>query len=309
MKILSIIVPSYNVEKYLHRCLDSLCYDENTRKYLDIIVVDDGSTDKTKEIAIAYSKKYGCISVISKKNGGHGSAINAGFRKAKGKYVKIIDADDWVNVWDFDKFVATLNNETVDLVITSYRRDVLYNETSEPFFFLDNFGSEHDIREIKSDIEKEDFFFKYSMHSICVRREALKKVWGKGLMENCFYVDQQFVAKVLDCADKYKVLDFDIYRYFIGRPEQSVNNYAKHIDNHAKVLFWLMRRSKKTAAEAKKDYLNQVLRAQISLMLKTHLKTMNKKYGLWERRRQKVNFFRKIKKTDGSFTRRRKNVI
>ena len=80
MKIVSIVIPTYNVEKYLRRCLDSLLYDATVLKDIELIVVNDGSKDSSLEIAREYENNYpDTVVVINKENGGHGSTINAGF--------------------------------------------------------------------------------------------------------------------------------------------------------------------------------------------------------------------------------------
>ena len=105
MKILSIIVPSYNVEKYLEHTLKSFV-EETVLEEIEIIIVDDGSLDHTKYIAEKFCKKYSnTFRLISKKNGGHGSTINCGIEAAIGKYFKVVDGDDWVNTESFGRYV------------------------------------------------------------------------------------------------------------------------------------------------------------------------------------------------------------
>ena len=96
-KVLTIVVPAYNVEKYLKNCLDSFV-DVNILNSIEILVVDDGSTDKTADIAKNYEKKYpNSFRLLSKENGGHGSTINYAIPRASGKYFKVVDGDDWVD--------------------------------------------------------------------------------------------------------------------------------------------------------------------------------------------------------------------
>ena len=110
-KILSVVVPTYNVKNYLDRCLLSLTADEHTLRDLDIIIVNDGSLDSSLEIAKRYEKKYSeSITVIDKENGGHGSTINTGLKYAIGKYFRVLDSDDWVNTLDFKPFIKDLKN-------------------------------------------------------------------------------------------------------------------------------------------------------------------------------------------------------
>lgn len=295
MKLLTVVIPAYNVEKYLHRCLDSLLYDESVRKYLDIIIVDDGSHDNTAKVAEEYCNKYDEVSLISKENGGHGSTINAGLKQATGKYFKVVDADDWVNVADFSKFVGDLEREDADILITDFKQDVLYSEELISFDFFDGDNSTHDISDIADSVTMGNFFFRFSMHSMTVKRVALEKVWGDGLLEKTFYVDQQYVAKVLSCAKDYKVLNYDIYRYFIGRPDQSVNSFGKHKDDHERVLLWLMSFYYSEDIQ-NRDYLSTVLKHQITLMLRTHRRAYQEEKRSIAHSRAKKNFELILKK-------------
>ena len=94
MKYLTITVPCFNSEKYLRRCMDSLIIGGND---VEIIVVDDGSTDQTGEIADLYAKCFpDIVTVVHKENGGHGSGVNTGLKLAKGRYFKVVDSDDWL---------------------------------------------------------------------------------------------------------------------------------------------------------------------------------------------------------------------
>lgn len=94
MKLLTITVPCFNSESYLKRCLDSLVMGG---KDVEIIVVNDGSTDRTGEIAESYAKRFpDLVTAVHKENGGHGSGVNTGLRLASGKYFKVVDSDDWL---------------------------------------------------------------------------------------------------------------------------------------------------------------------------------------------------------------------
>ena len=96
MKYLTITIPSYNSEQYLERCLDSLILPRGWMEHIEIIVVNDGSTDRTGEIADDYVRRFpDTVRVVHKENGGHGSGVNAGLALATGRYFKVLDSDDW----------------------------------------------------------------------------------------------------------------------------------------------------------------------------------------------------------------------
>ena len=92
--LVSVIVPAYNVERFLPRCIESLL--KQSYSNLEIIIVDDGSTDKTGDIAEGYAEKYDHIRCIHKENGGLSDARNMGLKYSKGEYVVFFDSDDWV---------------------------------------------------------------------------------------------------------------------------------------------------------------------------------------------------------------------
>ena len=100
-KILTVTIPSYNVEAYLEDCLESFVNSE-VMDDIEVLIVNDGSSDNTAKIAQRYVDKYeNTFRLINKENGGHGSTINTGVREAKGKYFKVVDGDDWVDTRSF----------------------------------------------------------------------------------------------------------------------------------------------------------------------------------------------------------------
>lgn len=306
MKLLSVIIPSFNVQKYLRRCLDSLLYDSSIERYLDIIVVNDGSQDNTMQIAKSYQKEHECVRVIDKPNGGHGSTINAGLNVAQGKYIKVIDADDWVNFYDFPRFIRALKNTNADIIVTNYRQEFLYQTRSELLRFCSADTSVTEINEITQLIHEPNFFCEFSMHSMTIKTETLKSCWGNGLLEHTFYVDQQFVAIALASARTYQLLNYDVYRYFIGRPEQSVaqgNSYRYRCD-HERVLKWLLKFMNNKDSQAK-PYLQAVLNQQISIMLKLHYEIYLSPYCKPSAIKEIINFDNFLRKNYPSLKRPR----
>lgn len=269
MKVLSVVVPMYNTELYIERCLDSLLYHTSIVDDIEIIVVSDGSTDSSLKIANTYKKKYPqSIVVVDKENGGHGSTVNVGVNIAKGKYIRVVDSDDWVDIDNFKECVNKLKKETADVVVTDVRRQQLYDESELNFRFKEKTEKPIPIERVKDKIMEDNFFFEFSMHSMTVKTEKLRKVWEDGLLEKTFYVDQQFVAKVFMCAENYVEYHINIYMYFIGRPEQSMGEgFFKHIDDHERVLRWLLGT---TTDEKKPGYYKTIVARQIILMLGTH---------------------------------------
>ena len=235
-KLLSIVIPVYNTEKYLERCLDSLVYYGDILEYLDIIVVNDGSKDKSLEIAKRYASKYDAIRVIDKENGGHGSTINRGLKEANGKYFRVIDSDDWVNVDDVRKYVLDLKNIDCDIVITNFSREYVYNGISSKFEYPKEieFNKVYDADEFDYSLFKEEYFF---MATTSYKTSLLKEM-NFSVDEKMFYVDMEYVTFPIPNVKNFILLDYDIYRYFIGRPDQSINikGFVKNRLQHEIVL-------------------------------------------------------------------------
>lgn len=119
--LVSVVVPAYNVEKFLPKCIDSLL--GQTHNNLDIIIVDDGSTDKTGEIADQYAEKYDNIRCIHKENGGLSDTRNAGLKHAKGEYVVFFDSDDWVENNVIEENLQCMIQNNVEVVVWGYYTD------------------------------------------------------------------------------------------------------------------------------------------------------------------------------------------
>ncbi len=224
MKDLTITVPCYNSENYLNRCLDSLVKGGEA---VEIIVVDDGSTDRTGEIADAYRERFPeMITVVHKENGGHGSGVNKGMELASGRYFKVVDSDDWLEEESYKKLLAHIRSwvserkSLPDLVICNYTYNHL--ETGETKTI-----SYRNVFPVETEIGWEDIkYFKPSqylvMHSLVYRTEVLKKS-GVRLPEHTFYVDNIFAYYPLPYVESLFYIDADLYQYYLGREDQSVN--------------------------------------------------------------------------------------
>ena len=110
---ISVIVPVYNVEQYLERCVDSIL--AQTAEGLEIILVDDGSTDSSGALCDAYASRHEQIQVCHKKNGGLTSAWKAGLALASGKYTGFVDSDDWIDPDMYERMYAAAEREQADM--------------------------------------------------------------------------------------------------------------------------------------------------------------------------------------------------
>jgi glycosyltransferase involved in cell wall biosynthesis len=233
IKLLSIVVPSYNSQDYLFRCLDTLVQGGPD---LEIIVVDDGSSDRTAEIAMEYCARFPeVVRLERKENGGHGSAVNRGLEVATGTFFKVVDSDDWLEV---PALLAVLNalrsNNTLDLLITNYVYEYFYTGKQNVVSYR-NFIPQGEV--ISWDrIQRFRISQMLLMHSMIYRTGLLREC-GLRLPEHTFYVDNIVAYLPLPFVKKMMYLDLDLYRYFIGRADQSVNTpvMIKRIDQQLRV--------------------------------------------------------------------------
>lgn len=234
-KILTITVPSYNVEKFLENTLDSFV-DERVLDAIEVLVVDDGSKDRTAEIGKGYEAKYpGTFRVISKENGGHGSTINRGIKEARGKYFKVVDGDDWVDKDGFAQLVHRLADCDVDYVFTNYYEVNDGTGALTPVTF--------------SEIEKErELPFKkvanetrISMHALVIKTSILKENQIR-LDEHCFYVDVEYILYPIPYVNSVIYFDIYVYMYRLAQVNQSVSmlGYQKHLQNHIDVVLHVL---------------------------------------------------------------------
>lgn len=238
MTILSVVVPSYNAAGWMERCVDSLL--ATGARDIEVLIVDDGSTDSTGAIADAYEAAHpGIVRAVHQPNGGHGSTINTGIDLARGAYLKVVDSDDWVDVAAFATLLETLRGmaaraEHVDLVISNFvyekvgrrhKRAVRYGNVLPR-------GRVFDWAEVGR-FRPSQYLM---MHSLVYRTEVLREC-GLRLPEHTFYVDNLYVYEPLQHVRTLYYLDVDLYRYFIGRPDQSVNESVmiRRLDQQLKV--------------------------------------------------------------------------
>lgn len=219
-KVLSIVVPTYNMEAYLPRCLDSVTR-EDVPDTLEVIVVNDGSKDRSLEIAKEYqAKRPDIISIIDKSNGHYGSCINAALKVATGKYFRPLDADDWFDTDGLLKFLKDLDSYDADLHITAYRcyrktRNVDY-KASDVFF-----NSLYSIEQKDVLIKQDKSLF--AMHSFTYRLNLLKSV-NLRLSEGINYTDTEYVYYPLSQTKTFMFTDTLLYHYDLTRDGQSMNN-------------------------------------------------------------------------------------
>lgn len=239
MKALTILVPVYNVEKYLKRCLDSILVPD-VLDDIEVLIVNDGSKDNSADIAKAYCERFPqTVIFVDKENGGHGSTINVGIEKAQGKYFRVLDSDDWFNTVDFIEFVTRLKNEEADVVLCDYRKEHTYNSVSDYFAYE---GLQDSKTYIFDEIDLSILNGEYFVMATTTYRTKVLRLSELKMLEKTFYVDMQFNVVPMTKVETFTYYHLDIYRYFIGRKEQSMNmnNFVRNRDHHKKMIMWLI---------------------------------------------------------------------
>lgn len=223
MKLISFVVPCYNSQEYMRHCIDTLLPGGDQ---VEILIVNDGSSDNTAAIADEYEKKYPDICrAIHQENKGHGGAVNTGIKNATGIYLKVVDSDDWVNEYAYGEILDTLAN--------FYKQGTVLDMLLSNYVYEKQGAKKKTVIHYRHAIPKDQIFcwddvgrFPVSqyilMHSV-IYRTALLRECDLELPEHTFYVDNIYVYYPLQHVRKIYYMDVDFYRYFIGREDQSVN--------------------------------------------------------------------------------------
>lgn len=237
MKVISAVVPCYNSEAYMEKAIQSLLVGGED---MEILVVDDGSSDHTLEIAKRYEAQYPTIvKAIHKENGGHGDAVMTGLANAGGLYFKVLDSDDWLKESALLEILAKLRELVMqgtapDMMIANY----VYEKVGETKKKVIQYRSPLPQNKLFTWAETGHFHQgQYIlMHSVIYRTSLLKEC-GLTLPKHTFYVDNIFVYQPLPSVKSMYYMDVNLYRYFIGRDDQSVTeeNMIKRIDQQIRV--------------------------------------------------------------------------
>lgn len=223
MKLLTFAIPCYNSEAYMSKCIESLLPGGED---VEILIVDDGSKDRTAQIADEYAERYPqIVRAIHQENGGHGEAVNTGLKNATGMYYKVVDSDDWLKE---SAYLAVLDklrelaggNQVLDMMVCNFvyekeslkHKKVMTYRTALPkdqFFTWD---------QVKHFLPGQYML----MHSVIYRTKLLQDC-GLELPKHTFYVDNIFVFQPLPYVKTMYYMDVNLYRYYIGREDQSVN--------------------------------------------------------------------------------------
>lgn len=237
-KIITFAVPCYNSEDYMEHCVDSILSCESSD--IEIILINDGSRDSTGEICDRYSLKYpDTIKVIHQGNSGHGEGVNQGLKNAGGVYYKVVDSDDWLDSGSLEKLLNQLRafykqNNTPDLVICNYVYEHVSDNKSVPINYTDVLPQNCVFT--WNDCGKFGLSQYILMHSAVYKTSVLRDC-GLVLPKHTFYVDNLFVYVPFPSVKSLYYMDINLYRYYIGREDQSVNEavMVKRFDQQIRV--------------------------------------------------------------------------
>lgn len=300
MKLLSIAIPCYNSEEYMRNCIESLLPGGEE---VEIIIVDDGSAkDRTAEIADEYAAAYpGIVKAVHQENGGHGEAVNTGLKNATGLYFKVVDSDDWVDAESYRKVLQKLSElvhegSAVDMMICNYVYEKQGAKRKKTVRYTTAFPQDQVFT--WSDVKRFHLGQYILMHSVIYRTRMLQNC-GLELPKHTFYVDNIFVYYPLPYVKTLYYMDIDLYRYFIGRADQSVNEQVMigRIDQQIKVnklmLDHYVNEKQRIIANGKVrrymlNYLDIVTTVSSVLLIRSELaENLEKKRALWNYIREK----------------------
>lgn len=234
-KLLTVVVPAYNAENYIRKNLESMVLPKNYMDLMEVLIVDDGGRDHTREIAEEYSCRYPeTFSFHHKENGGHGSVINYGIDHAHGKYYKVVDGDDWLNSEELPGFLDLLQEHNEDIIASDY----LCEEDETWRILCQKKASGKADHYERSGLISEGFADQVvKMHSLTIQTQILKKMPDR-MDEHCFYVDAEYITYPIPYADSIYYDPHNIYVYRLGRKGQSmdIRSMQKNRDQHLRVL-------------------------------------------------------------------------
>ncbi|MBR1564141.1 MAG: glycosyltransferase family 2 protein [Paludibacteraceae bacterium] len=277
-KLLTIVIPMYNMQDYLHRCLDSLILDDETlMQQLEVLVINDGSKDNSSVIAHEYEAKYpNTFRVIDKENGNYGSCINRGLKEAKGKYIKVLDADDWFDTNNFEIYLHFLTDAEADLVISDFDQVKSNGEVLNHihYGFKDLFIKISDLMTSKL----------FLMHAVAYRTENLRHI-NYHQTEGISYTDQEWIFLPMTTVNAISYFGKVVYKYRIDREGQTMDAsvFMKNFSHEMNGTESMMQEYEVIAPSLDKehmDYLTWRLRTRIHLVYSAFLLKENVPLGM-----------------------------
>ena len=300
MKVLTVAIPCYNSEDYMRKAIDHALVGGDD---VEVLVIDDGSSDSTLEIAMDYEQCYpNVVRAIHQENKGHGGAVNTGIREARGIFFKVCDSDDYLDYDSYMKMLEALRKvisgpATLDVFISNYIYDKVGARKKRMMRYVGSFPEERVFTwdEIEKPLNSHRYIL---MHSLTYRTELLREC-NFELPEHTFYVDNLVAFTPLIYAKTLYYLNVPLYRYYIGREGQSVNEdiMIKRIDQQLKVTRLMIDSyrpdliKKKNQADMLIHYLQIIMTVSTILLLRMDTEESRKmKKDLWDYLKKKDLF-------------------
>lgn len=216
-KLLTIVIPTYNMQDYLNRCLDSLVVKPELMNLLEVLVINDGSKDNSSAIGHECEVRFpNTFRVIDKENGNYGSCVNRGLAEAQGKYIKILDADDWFDTKEFELYIQKLKGfEDVDMILTPYN-SVFQNSGTK------RLETKNIPEGTAFDFNTFDKLSFYPMHMVTYRTEMLRGI-GYFQTEGISYTDTEWAIMPQYAIKRFAFFPYVVYQYMVGREGQTVS--------------------------------------------------------------------------------------
>ncbi len=307
-KLITFAVPCYNSAEYMDKCVQSLLVGGPD---IEILLIDDGSTkDDTPAICDRYAAEYpDIVRAIHQENGGHGEGVNQGIRHAQGVYYKVVDSDDWLDADALRQVLEKLREfvakgHPLDLMIANYVYEHVADNTQKVMDYKNVFPQSKVFT--WKDIGRFGPSQYLLMHSVIYRTQLLREC-GLELPKHTFYVDNIFVYQPLPYVKTLYYMDVDLYRYFIGRADQSVQEsvMVSRVDQQVRITKIMIDAHDLQEVRAKRPKLGKYMTnylammmtiSSIFLMLDGSPEKLGSKAELWEYLRQKDGkLYRKLK--------------
>lgn len=272
MKTITFSVNAYNVAATVGETIQSIIsVSEDYLEKIEVLVIDDGSTDDTSDIVQGYLQKYpDTIRLISKKNGGLGSAMNCGMKNAKGKYFKSIDGDDWVCTENLGDLIDYLEKVDSDMVVSDYVENYSYKSPHPVYFFEAMIPQkEYQINEVISSLKLIPY------HSLFYKTSILQQ-YSISIDEKMYYVDTELELYPLFYINTISYINKEIYMYRLGNEEQSVsvNSLKKNVLQLERVYLSLERYFEDKYHDFYKDNVENYIKKRICRMFCLYIKVL-----------------------------------
>ena len=280
---LSIVLPVFNVEKYLERCIKSIL--EGTYKDLELVIVNDGTKDDSENIIIRYLEKYNNITYIVKENGGLSHARNVGYKYSKGEYIAFFDSDDYIKKDMYEKLMAKVKDYNYDIVVCDLYME--YEQTGKKIYVGSNVEKEY--KDVEKDnngisIRKEIMENIYiAVHNKIYKKELIEKTFENGMpfVNGMYYEDILYTYSILQNTRSISFVKEPLY-YYVQRTSSISNNYDKKLyDIITSVEMLIENAVENNRFEDYKEILEYIgIRYMYGTFMKRIAKTKNKKIYL-----------------------------